>query len=86
MVTENGKPSLQAIRKLNFIGYDHLQGFLKGGIPRWQKEGFPIQTLKLVSPELLVESQTSHDFTDCRFDLLDVRSTEEFDKGHLKKA
>ncbi len=67
---------------LSLMGYKNVQGHLEGGFETWQAAGKRIDMIIDVTPEELA--------LDIPFDpklmLVDVRSVEEFDKGHVAKA
>lgn len=67
---------------LTLMGYTHIKGHLAGGFEAWQDGGKRIDMIIDVTAEELA--------LDIPFDpklmLVDVRSVEEFDKGHVAKA
>ena len=65
-------------RSLMRLGYDNQAGYLGGTIVSWYKEGLPIETLDLVNVSELKEN-LKHDWF-----VLDVRSKEEYEDGHIE--
>lgn len=64
------------------LGYKQVKGHLDGGLPAWQAAGKRI--------DMLIDVTTEELALDLPFDpklmLVDVRSVEEFDRGHVKNA
>jgi len=71
-----------ALRLLLRLGYDRVQGFLAGGMTSWQTSGRQYDDIPAVHVNVLQQriDQTA-DYT-----LLDVRSVDEFNQGHLPGA
>ena len=69
-------------RRLHRIGYDHILGYIYGGIEAWQEKGAPISQLWQYMPKTLAKKI---DNNDCGH-IFDVRTIEEFEAGHLEKA
>lgn len=69
-------------RQLVSIGYDDLAGFLDGGIPAWEKAGFPLSHMEIVSVyELRTRLSSPRPPV-----VLDVRQDSEWDEGHIPGA
>jgi glyoxylase-like metal-dependent hydrolase (beta-lactamase superfamily II)/rhodanese-related sulfurtransferase len=67
---------------LHRIGYDNIIGYLYGGIAAWQESGYAINQLWQISSEKL-----SHKLENSRYDYFyDVRTTAEWDNGHIEGA
>ncbi len=82
LVMEKDTEIEPAVRSLIRIGFDNIDGYLQGGVEKWYNAGMPFEKLPLLSVfELkdLLEKQA-------RLTVLDVRSPEEYEKGHLKGA
>jgi rhodanese-related sulfurtransferase len=81
LVTEPGKEKESAIR-LARVGFDRMQGYLKGGFDAWKSAGEPIDLIINVGPDELA--------MDLRFDprlrMVDVRRETEYGNGHLAEA
>lgn len=82
LVAETSDQMEQAVRGLFRIGYDKIDAFLAGGLHAWEKSGLPYETMRAIHvADLEKRLDEGEEFT-----LLDVRSKEEFDSGHLRKA
>lgn len=81
LVTEPGKEEESLIR-LARVGFDQMEGFLKGGFPAWQESGRKIDLIINVEPDELA--------MDIPFDpnlvVVDVRRPTEFGDGHVRNA
>jgi hydroxyacylglutathione hydrolase len=72
----------RAVRYLIRLGYDRIQGYLKGGIEGWYNAGFPTEHLRLLSVhELKAKIDRGEEIT-----ILDDRAQDEWDEGHIKGA
>ncbi|TND07250.1 MAG: beta-lactamase [Bacteroidetes bacterium] len=78
LVVPEGKAEETALR-LARVGYDHVIGYLSGGMEAWEKAGFETDSIRQVSPNelatLLNMSAGLH--------ILDVRRQSEFDSEHI---
>ena len=71
-----------AIRHLYRLGYDNIQGYLVSGLHEWEIKGRKFQSIPAMYAGTLAEKiENGDDFT-----LLDVRSEEEYQQGHLPNA
>ncbi len=71
-----------AIRHLNRLGYDEIIGYLTGGIISWYSHNFPTNSIPLLTArELNQKIDRDEDIF-----ILDVRSEDEWEKGHIKGA
>ena len=74
-----GASAEQAVTQLIRIGFDHLEGYLAGGIQAWQAEGRPVRSYPTATVDDLCHAylagETPH--------ILDVRQPSEFDEGHV---
>ncbi|RLC20482.1 MAG: MBL fold metallo-hydrolase [Deltaproteobacteria bacterium] len=81
MVVDDEKHFDEMSMHLHRIGYDNILGYLYGGIAAWQEGGYPISQLWQISAEKLREKlQGNHT------NLLDVRTTAEWDAGRISQA
>lgn len=64
------------------IGLDDICGYLDGGIRDWEQQGYPIQTLDTMSVHDLHERHKGPG----ELTVLDVRTQEEWDDGHIDGA
>lgn len=72
----------QARRSLVRVGFDHIEGFLKGGMPVWIEAGLEQAHVPQISvQELANEIHTGQNVT-----ILDVRSPKEWREGHIDRA
>ncbi len=67
---------------LHRIGYDNIIGYLYGGIATWQEAGFPIHQLWQISTEKL---KREIEADQCEY-LFDVRTSAEWEDGHIEQA
>ena len=65
-------------RSLMRIGYDKQAGYMGGTIVSWYKEGFPVETIDLMTVTDLKENLSPE------WLVLDVRSLEEYEAGHIE--
>jgi hydroxyacylglutathione hydrolase len=73
---------LEAVSKLTRIGYDNVLGYLAGGLSSWYSLGYSTESLKLIQAKELRSWLESG--KECF--LLDVRSRDEFEEGHIESA
>jgi hydroxyacylglutathione hydrolase len=69
----------QAVRYLIRLGYDHIIGYLDDGLHAWATSGRHYHTIPAIHADTLksrIENQTD-------YVLLDVRSRDEYQSGHL---
>jgi hydroxyacylglutathione hydrolase len=71
-----------AVRMLVRLGYEHITGYLAGGMTSWQTSGRHYQTIRAVHVDCLQKRISE----DAAYTLLDVRSKDEFEGGHLPGA
>ena len=72
----------RAVRYLIRLGYDRIQGYLKGGIEGWYNAEFPTEHLQLLSVhELKAKIDHGEELT-----ILDDRAQDEWDEGHIRGA
>jgi hydroxyacylglutathione hydrolase len=81
LVTEPGKEE-ETIVRLARVGFDNVEGFLKGGFEAWENAGEEI--------DILIQVDSDELAMDIPFDdnlkVLDVRNENEFAEGHVKDA
>ena len=81
LVTEPGKEEETVVR-LARVGFENVQGYLKGGIDAWVNAGEPIDMIiDIEADELAMD--LPH---DNNLEVVDVRKETEFDAGHVKGA
>lgn len=81
LVTENGKEE-ETIIRLARVGFDKVEGYLKGGFETWENAGEKIDLVIDVEPDELA-LDIKH---DPKLTVLDVRREAEFGDGHIKNA
>jgi len=68
--------------RLARIGYENVIGYIEGGIFGWQKSGLPLQNIVLETVNELNEQIKENN----KIQIIDVRKSEEFAKGHIPNA
>ncbi|HEU4716184.1 MAG TPA: MBL fold metallo-hydrolase [Bacteroidia bacterium] len=80
LVTEKGKEK-ESVTRLARIGFDHVEGILKGGMENWISGGRPADRIAQLSPmEFMQEAATG------KYVVLDVRRKGEAEKKRLLHA
>ena len=82
LVLENQTNLEKAVHYLIRAGYDNIAGYLYGGMESWYNAGLPIESLPLISANQL-KNMLDHNE---KLLILDTRSQEEWDSGHIKGA
>ncbi|MDQ1280397.1 MAG: hydroxyacylglutathione hydrolase [Thermoproteota archaeon] len=72
----------QAFRYLVRLGYDQVEGYLGGGLSRWYGRALPLEHLGL----LTVQQFKGRLSEGGRMVVLDVRTEEEWEEGHIEGA
>jgi hydroxyacylglutathione hydrolase len=79
LVLEDPDHLEKVVSYLNRLGYDRLSGFIKDGLEGWYNDGFPLESLPLLSiHQLKAKLDRQEDLV-----VLDVRKQEEWDSGHI---
>jgi len=73
---------LKEVSELERIGYDDLHGYLAGGMASWYSQGYPTESSRIIDADELKSWLDS----EKDFYLLDVRSKDEFQRGHIQSA
>jgi rhodanese-related sulfurtransferase len=81
LVTEPGQEE-EAVTRLARVGYDHVIGYLDGGMESWLSTGRQKDTVTSVTAK---EFATLH-ASDKQLKIVDIRRHNEFEKGHLADA
>lgn len=63
-------------------GHSHFAGYLAGGMKAWETAGLPLESLEQMSVHELRENQQNRS----RMTILDVRSPDEWNSGHIPGA
>jgi hydroxyacylglutathione hydrolase len=81
LVTEKGMEE-ETIIRLARVGFDKMEGYLKGGFEAWKKAGEKFDLIIEVEPDELA-MDIKH---DPKLTVVDVRRETEFGEGHIKNA
>lgn len=79
LVSDEGTEE-EVITRLSRVGFDHVLGFLKGGVEAWKNSGKEIDTVKRITPE---EFAALHHKDDV---VIDVRKEGEYAAEHIEDA
>lgn len=80
LVTESGKEE-EAVTRLSRVGFDNVQGTLKGGFQSWVDSKKEIDSVHRISAE-----QFEKELKDSGSEVVDVRKASEFDAEHVISA
>lgn len=72
----------EAVRALVRVGLDDVRGHLEGGIASWRNAGYPLAETAQTTPPQLREALQSGEAPR----VLDVRSDQEWESGHIEGA
>jgi len=81
LIVESEEQLAEARVRLARVGIEDLDGYLDGGVRAWKAAGFPLATLRRISPAELSEKLGKN-----RLQVLDVRREPEWDTGHIEGA
>jgi len=79
LVTPEGREQ-ETITRLSRVGFDHVLGYLNGGITAWESAGFETDVMDSISPE-----QFASDFSQKSI-VIDARKPGEFEAEHVENA
>ncbi len=79
LVVNDDRDLQDALTELAVVGYDHVIGYLHGGMAAWLGAGLPTRGLSEITVAQLRERL--HDLP-----VLDVRDQDEWDEGHIEGA
>lgn len=79
LVIPEGKEE-ETITRLSRVGFDHVLGYLKGGIDAWKAAGFETYSIESISPDEFSKQLTSESI------IVDARKPSEFEAEHVKDA
>lgn len=71
----------EVVRRLARVGYDHANGYLKGGLEAWKKAGKEVKTSKSISA-----AEFESRFNQGERNVVDVRKDGEYNRQHLDGA
>jgi len=80
IVAEEGKEHDSVLRAAR-VGFENIQGFLKGGIAAWTNAGNTAEKIQSITPQEFAEKIKSGNPN-----VLDIRKTSEYENGHVKGA
>lgn len=80
LVTNKGQQE-EAVIRLARVGFDHVLGYLKGGIDAWKKSGNKIDTVESIDADTFAKIYESKPLK-----VYDVRKESEFATQHIKNA
>ncbi|RTY90638.1 rhodanese-like domain-containing protein [Flavobacterium sp. GT3R68] len=79
LITPEGKEE-EAITRLSRVGFDHVIGYLEGGIESWKKAGFETDSIASISPE-----QFASELND-KCIIVDSRKPTEYEAERIENA
>ena len=68
----------EVVTRLSRVGFDNVNGFLKGGINAWSKEGYPVGKVEQVDADELLALMNKGEKN-----VIDVRRASEYSSEHL---
>lgn len=71
----------EAIMRLSRVGFDHVMGYLNGGIEAWATEGFETDSIESIPPEVFAESMANG-----KKIVVDARKPGEYNAEHVEGA
>lgn len=80
LVTETGMEE-ETVTRLSRVGFDHLQGYLKGGFEAWKNAGFEVDSVNRITPE-----QFAKEVKIGESKVVDVRKESEYEAEHIDEA
>ena len=82
LVVERDEDARRAVLMLAVIGYDQVVGYLAGGMPAWERAGYPYRTLPVLTVHELARWLKERRFVQ----VIDVRERSEWIEGHIEGA
>ena len=70
----------ETLTRLSRVGFDHVLGYLKGGVEAWEAAGFETDTMASITPEQFAAELTDHSL------VVDARKPSEFEAEHVENA
>lgn len=68
----------EVVTRLSRVGFDHVNGFLKGGMDSWKAEGYPVAKVEQITAEELVDLINKGEEH-----VVDVRRASEYNSEHV---
>jgi hydroxyacylglutathione hydrolase len=81
LVADDAEMREAAVRRLIRIGYDHLLGYLEGGIEAWSRAGQNVERVPQISAAEMRDGLKAGELT-----VIDVRQDSEWAAGHIPGA
>jgi glyoxylase-like metal-dependent hydrolase (beta-lactamase superfamily II)/rhodanese-related sulfurtransferase len=79
LITPEGKEE-ESITRLSRVGFDHVLGYLKGGIEAWSAAGFETESIRSISPEEFAKQLSVNSI------VVDARKPGEYEAEHVSNA
>lgn len=79
LVAPQGKED-EAITRLSRVGFDHVLGYLEGGIDAWRAAGYDIDSMRSISPEEFEAAKSAESI------VIDARKPGEYEAEHIEGA
>lgn len=79
LITPEGREE-ETITRLSRVGFDHVLGYLQGGITEWKNAGFETDSIDSVSPETFAEAFGENT------KVVDARKPGEYQAEHIENA
>ncbi|MCC6385648.1 MAG: MBL fold metallo-hydrolase [Bacteroidia bacterium] len=80
LITEKGKER-ESVTRLSRVGFDHVLGYLEGGIETWKRTGRDTDCVNRITPEQFAgQVNISSD------KIIDIRRESEFESAHVAEA
>jgi len=79
LITPEGKEQ-ETITRLSRVGFDHVLGFLDGGIEAWKSAGFETDRIESITPEKFATELKENSI------IVDARKPGEYEAEHVEKA
>ncbi|WP_337050826.1 rhodanese-like domain-containing protein, partial [Elizabethkingia meningoseptica] len=79
LVTDEGKEE-EVITRLSRVGFDHVVGYLKGGVAAWQEAGKETDSIHRITAEEFAQNYTPES------KIIDVRKEGEYSAEHVEDA
>ena len=78
-IADDDSRATEVVTRFSRVGYDNVQGYLRGGLVNWKEHGFPIDKIGSMSAEEFVEKLENGEMAHP----LDVRKSSEFSSQHV---
>lgn len=83
LIVDHAAQAPEVVTHLVRVGFDSIEGFVQGGIDKWETSGYPLATLATMSVHQLRDRLAKA--TD-RMTVLDVRTEKEWNLAHIDGA